>query len=109
MRIAIALAVFCSSAFAGPLESPVVGGTLAPKGAWPEVVAVVMRDGSMCSGTLLGADLVLTAAHCIEGDPYEVISGSIDLASPEGERRDVKWSRAYPDWRDKYDVGVVML
>jgi secreted trypsin-like serine protease len=98
-----------SSAHAGTLGMPVVGGTEAKPGDWPDVVAVIGADGSLCTGTLLAADLVLTAAHCIDGNPVEVIIGSVDLARPDGERRRVKWSRAYPDWIERYDVGVVML
>ncbi len=107
--LAFLFSLSVADATAGPLESPVVGGTLAHRGDWPDVVAVLMEDGSLCSGTLIGADLVLTAAHCIEGRPVEVIIGSIDLVEPDGQRRAVKWSKAYPGWTESYDVGVVML
>jgi secreted trypsin-like serine protease len=103
------LSSFAMTSHAGSLDVPVVGGTTVQRGAFPDVVAVLGADGSLCSGTLLGADLVLTAGHCIEGDPIEVMIGSVDLAQPDGDRRRVKWSRAYPNWRDTYDVGIVML
>ena len=96
-------------AHAGSLDAPVVGGDVVPAGAFPDVVAVLGADGGLCSGTLIDADLVLTAGHCIEMDPIEVIVGSVDLARPDGERRRVKWTRAYPDWINSYDVGVIML
>ncbi len=96
-------------AFAGTAPPPIVGGTDAAPGAWPDVVAVLGEGGALCTGTLLAADLVLTAAHCIEAHPVEVVIGSVDLARPDGERRTVKWSRAYPSWLDQYDVGVIML
>jgi secreted trypsin-like serine protease len=98
-----------AEARAGTLDMPIVGGTLAKPGDWPDVVAVFTEDGGLCSGTLLGADLVLTAGHCIGGKPIEVIIGSVDLARPDGERRAVKWARAYPSWESEYDVGIVML
>ncbi len=94
---------------AGLVGMPVVGGKLVRPGDWPDVVAVLTEDGGLCSGTMLGADLVLTAGHCIGGHPVEVIIGSVDLARPGGERRAVKWSKAYPNWEFRYDVGVVML
>ncbi|HEY5946132.1 MAG TPA: trypsin-like serine protease [Kofleriaceae bacterium] len=107
--LAIALTAFASSASAAGVETPVVGGTVVEPGAFPDVVAVLGADGSLCSGTLLTADLVLTAGHCIEGEPIEVIIGSVDLSRPDGDRRRVQWSKAYPQWQDTYDVGVVML
>lgn len=94
---------------AGVLGAPVVGGKAVRPGDWPDVVAVLTEDGSLCTGTLLGADLVLTAGHCIGGKPVEVIFNSVDLAQPGGQRRAVKWSKAYPSWETHYDVGVVML
>jgi secreted trypsin-like serine protease len=94
---------------AGSLDVPVVGGTTVARGAFPDVVGVVGADGSLCSGTLIAADLVLTAGHCIEGDPIEVIIGSVDLAQPDGDRRRVQWAKAYPDWINTYDVGIIML
>lgn len=102
-------ALTSSPARAGTLDTPVVGGKTVPPGAWPDVVAVFGANGSMCSGTLIDVDLVLTAGHCIEIDPIEVRIGSVDLARPDGERRRVKWARAYPEWIDTYDIGVVML
>ncbi len=91
------------------LDVPIVGGTLAEPGDWPDVVAVFTEDGGLCSGTLLGADLVLTAGHCIGGKPIEVVVGAVDLARPDGQRRVVKWAKAYPSWESEYDVGIVML
>lgn len=103
------VATSTSPAAAGPSPAPIVGGTDAKPGDWPDVVAIVGEHGSLCTGTLLAADLVLTAGHCIEANPVEIIIGSVDLAKPGGERRAVKWSRAYPSWIDRYDIGVVML
>ena len=50
---------------AGTLDTPVVGGKIVKPGTWPDVVAVLGADGSLCSGTLIDVDLVLTAGHCI--------------------------------------------
>jgi len=102
------LCLLSSSALAGSLSTPVVGGTEVPHGTWPDTVAVIGKQG-LCSGTLIAADLVLTAGHCIGIEPYAVIVDTIDYTSPGGDRRDVKWARAYPDWESTYDVGILML
>lgn len=101
----LVLVTLCSTAFA---ESDVVGGSTVPRGRWPDVVAVIGRDG-FCTGTLVAQDVVLTAGHCIETRPYEVIVDTIDYGRPGGERIRVAWARAYPSWEQRYDVGVLML
>jgi uncharacterized protein (TIGR03382 family) len=104
----VVVALFAdSSAHAGP--APVVGGREARSKDWPDVVAILGRDG-ICSGTLVAPDVVLTAGHCIGIDPIEVIThaDSLEPGAPH-DRIDVKWSRAYPAWHERFDVGVVVL
>ncbi|MBX3162440.1 MAG: trypsin-like serine protease [Deltaproteobacteria bacterium] len=86
----------------------IVGGTEVPRGAWREVVAVLGRFGT-CTGTLIAPDVVLTAGHCIDASPYEVAVDTIDYAKPGGQRIAVASARAYPDWQERYDVGILML
>lgn len=97
-----------ASAHAGSIATPIVGGTLAPEGKWPDTVAVLMRGGA-CTGTLVAPDVVVTAGHCIDAEPYEVVIDSVDYARSGGERIGVAWSRAYPEWYRSYDVGVIVL
>jgi secreted trypsin-like serine protease len=88
--------------------APVVGGTAVPPGKWPDAVAVLAAD-AMCTGTLIAPDVVLTAGHCIETHPVEVILGSVDLAKPGGMHIAVKKAIAYPSWAQSFDVGVLVL
>ena len=44
--------------------SPIVHGT-ASRGSDPAVVAILIGDQGLCSGTLIAPDLVLTARHCV--------------------------------------------
>lgn len=89
--------------------APVVGGTTVPEGKWPDAVAVLARN-AMCTGTLIAPDVVLTAGHCIETDPVEVIVGSVELTDTSaGTAIAVKKAIAYPDWEHAFDVGVLVL
>jgi len=47
----------------GSGSAEILGGTAATVGQYPTVVAVV--NNGLCTGTLVGPDLVLTAAHCV--------------------------------------------
>lgn len=70
----------------GTDESAVLGGTNAPPGKWPDIVAV--RDGSsqFCSGTLIAPTVVLTAGHCNDPTLDNVLIGTSSLSRPsEGE------------------------
>ena len=102
------LCPFCSSPAHAGDPSNIVGGSTVPRGRWPDVVAVLGRFGN-CTGTLIAADVVLTAGHCIDAAPYEVVIDTIDYERTGGEHIRVAWSRAYPTWEQRYDVGVLVL
>src|SRR5436190_1530707 len=88
------------------VEVQIVGGGPADPGEWPWQVALVW-DGSsnfyqdqFCAGSLISAQWVVTAAHCItdesDGSLYlpgelDVVAGILDLATPAGgyQHRDV--------------------
>jgi secreted trypsin-like serine protease len=98
--------IFTSTARAS--DASIVGGGNVPRGRWPDAVAVLLQDG-LCTGTLIAPDVVVTAGHCIEAVPREVVIDSIDYRRAGGERIRVAWARAYPDWYRRYDVGVIVL
>jgi secreted trypsin-like serine protease len=102
------LLVLSTPAIAGTLEQPVVGGTPAQAGEWPDVVLVVAPEAA-CTGTLIAPDVVLTAGHCIETHPALVLVDTVDYGVPGGEPIRIKSATAYPDWQDQYDVGVLVL
>ena len=93
MRVTLSL-VCALAALALPAPAfAVVGGAAVHSGAYPFVVAVGNTDGTYCGGTLIAANVVLTAAHCITGKPtalqhLRVLVGSprlrSDLATPDG-------------------------
>ncbi|EMP27510.1 Putative serine protease 56 [Chelonia mydas] len=72
-------------------KGKIVGGSVAPRGAWPWLVSVRLGGELMCGGVLVGDTWVLTAAHCFPGNGNElawtVVVGDYDLAKwDEGEQ-----------------------
>jgi secreted trypsin-like serine protease len=90
------------------LDTPIVGGTLVPPGKWPDAVAVMGQQGS-CTGTLIAPDVVLTAGHCADAAPSEVIANTTDYEASGGVRARVQSVTAYPNWENTFDVAVVKL
>ncbi|MEZ4319341.1 MAG: trypsin-like serine protease [Myxococcota bacterium] len=98
------LAVFVGLASASP--PPVIGGTPAPPGRWPDAVALFSGTQPVCTGTLIAPDLVLSAEHCY-GITHALVgvtdnsdrAGSIDVV----ERFD------HPDAPSTFDVSVFRL
>ncbi len=109
MRNTLSFILLMSSpALAGTVDAPVVGGHAASPGDWPDV-ALVVAPQALCTGTLVAPDVVLTAGHCIETHPFEVLIGTVDYAQAGGEKIAVASATAYPDWQHAYDVGVLVL
>jgi uncharacterized protein (TIGR03382 family) len=107
-QLSLALVLVSSAAFAGSPVQPVVGGTTVAHGAYPDV-ALVVAPMALCSGTLIAPDVVLTAGHCIDTHPTEVLLGSVDYKKVGGEAIAVKSATAYPSWQTEFDVGVLVL
>ena len=82
------------------IKPAIVGGEETAVGAWPWMAALVYRafgnalDGQFCGGSLIDAEWVLTAAHCVlngdgsVADPYsiDVVLSRHQLSSSEGVR-----------------------
>ncbi|MEI7029837.1 serine protease [Streptomyces pratensis] len=80
---AVALAtVSLQPATASAAPNPVVGGTRAAQGEFPFMVRLSMG----CGGALYARDIVLTAAHCVNGSgnttSITATAGVVDLRSP---------------------------
>lgn len=96
-----------------PTPIPIVGGAPVQPGAYPEVVSIVMGDFE-CTGTVVASNLILTAAHCMQGvTPAQVTIYTGDAA--EGQpTTDATAVGAHPDFvRDEgafdiFDYGYVV-
>jgi secreted trypsin-like serine protease len=117
-------------ASADPAPSPrpdprIVGGTVAPDGAWPTQVALVDRTrpstaaGQFCGGTVIARTWILTAAHCLRipgewmptASQVDVLVGTGSLSSGGTRIRAVEL-RTHTRWdpnRLRYDVGLIRL
>ncbi|MFI5755241.1 S1 family peptidase [Streptomyces sp. NPDC051569] len=66
---------------AAPVAPPVVGGTRAAQGEFPFIIRLSMG----CGGALYAQDIVLTAAHCVDGSGSDTsitaTAGVVDLQS----------------------------
>ena len=72
--IRIALALITSILLAESAAAMVGGATPGDEVLARRVVAITGADGSVCTGTAIARDLILTAAHCVKpGYKYEAI------------------------------------
>lgn len=53
-----------------PAGARVVGGQDASPHSWPWQISLRVNGGHICGGTLIDAEYVVTAAHCVYRNPY---------------------------------------
>lgn len=114
MRLLAAVVGTAVAALAAPSPAgAIVGGEEAEAGAWPWQVALQVDGETVCGGALVALDVVVTAAHCVDGigeDQIAVLAGSV--VEGQGERRAparVVVHEAYDEVATSDDIAVVVL
>ena len=95
----------------------IVGGTIAPAGAYPFFVSVKRASDNFafCGGTLVSSVWVLTAAHCVDGGvtaaSLKLVIGANQLNNEApGDIRSVTAIHLHPSWNPStFDNDVAML
>ncbi len=115
-RIGLALLLAPIVAHAGVPPVPVIGGSAAPVGKYPEIAAVPFDNNdpqsTYCTGTLIAKNVVITAGHCVNQPPTPATAlvGTNSLAHPElGEVITVASVHEYPSSQTSVDVGILVL
>jgi len=106
------------SLFSGPNIS-IVNGEDAAECAWRWQVGLKSSASGRpwCGGMLISPEWVLTAAHCLEGEPQGgiyVVAGEWNVRSSSGKeqtKRSAKWidHPRYNPWSNDFDIGLVKL
>jgi len=98
-----------------PPGSKIVGGQEAKPNQIPHQVALIMNSGSFCGGSLIRADVVLTAAHCVDSaSSVEVTAGAHRIQQIEPSQQTIVSRNiiVHENWDPStlsYDIALVIL
>lgn len=92
----------------GLMQTRIIGGGVTNSARFPYAVSIQDPIGHFCGGSLIAADMVLTAAHC-QGGSYDVVIGRHNLNSNSGESIPMEKEFPHPDYNDKITDADWML
>jgi len=129
MALHLYIKVFCLALLAFPqltigspnqIISRIIGGTTSESSRWPWVAALVTKnvptdEGLFCGASLIAKDWVLTAGHCVVGQPpaaFDIIINHAQLDANTGERIAVERIVLHPQYNNitlDNDLALIKL
>jgi hypothetical protein len=104
-----------TSMLSSPAEA-IVGGTPSSRSEYPYIVKVGRPRLGDCTGTLVGAEWVLTAAHCVTEENSNILLGPPEdyaMGLSHGPRVGATEIRVHPLWngdhKDGHDLALVRI
>jgi len=100
---------------ASSVDNRVINGNTASLGDFPHAVAILMDGRSLCTGSLISDQWVLTAGHCVEGvSSFDITAGSVSRDSSNLSEGGVVVPASTSILHESYgfpynDIGLIML
>ncbi|RYZ51427.1 MAG: trypsin-like serine protease [Proteobacteria bacterium] len=104
----------CNERIENSSETKIIGGSPTSSGSWKAVVGITHADeGIFCTGTALNANLVVTAAHCLEGQnakDLRIYVGNGQAYNDVIGTFQIERIGIHPDWEgEDNDIGFLVL
>ncbi|XP_034667701.1 lectizyme-like [Drosophila subobscura] len=116
--LALAVAAVSAHTIAQPgfPEGRIINGYDAQPGEAPYIVSLQTTEGAtFCAASIIRADVLLTAAHCLTKSSYLAVAAGHSRSNPEDTQvREVSRSRqliheSYPGTAGPYDIALIFL
>ncbi|KAK4872345.1 hypothetical protein RN001_014374 [Aquatica leii] len=101
--------------FRNEVDWRIVGGTMASKGQFPYQISLRMSNFHRCGGSIINANTILTAAHCVDGwssSSMEVVAGTNLVSGAGGDKYAVRLFTGHADYNpytSKNDIALLHL